>query len=168
MVVIGIDPGLNATGYGIMNVETAQWRVLAAGDICPPRRQPLSARLAFLYQHLCQLMSAFRPTTMVLESVFTHQRYVTTAATMAHARGVICLAAQEQGLSLAEYSPARVKKALTGNGNASKTQVARMVSQWLGGGNPAWSADATDALALVIAHLHMETQRQRLPAGAFG
>ena len=168
MIVMGIDPGLNVTGYGIMSVNATQARVIAAGDLRPPKGEPLLQRLEFLHSEVSHLINRFRPSTMVLESLFTHQRYVATAAAMAHARGVVCLAAQEHGLKFAEYSPARVKKALTGNGNASKTQVARMVGQWLNHDDPSWSNDATDALALAIAHLHMETQRQRLPAGALG
>jgi len=165
MVVIGIDPGLNATGFGIMRVEATRVDLVTAGDLRPPKSQPLSNRLEFLHHAVSQLIRRFQPTTMVLESVFTHHRYVATAAAMAHARGVVCLAAQEHGLTLAEYAPARVKKALTGNGNASKTQVARMVGQWLGHSDPSWSDDATDALALAIAHLHMDAQHQRIPAG---
>jgi crossover junction endodeoxyribonuclease RuvC len=166
MLILGVDPGLNATGYGILAVDGARLRVLTAGAICPPKRQPLASRLDYLHGHLSELITRHHPHIMVLEMVFTHHSYVATAALMAHARGVACLAAQEHGLALAEYSPARVKKALTGNGNASKTQVARMVGQWVGGVELSLSSDATDALALAIAHAHMDGQRQRLPQGA--
>jgi crossover junction endodeoxyribonuclease RuvC len=158
VIVLGVDPGLNATGYGLMRVEDGALTLVAAGDIRPPKKQPLTVRLEFLHEALSQLIARHRPATMVLEMVFTHQSYVTTAALMAHARGVACLAAQQHGLTLAEYSPARVKKALTGNGNASKTQVARMVGQWLGRDEASLSSDATDALALAIAHVHMDSR----------
>ena len=166
MVVLGIDPGLNVTGYGIMSVNDAQLHMMAAGDIRVPRGKPLTHRLAFLHDELSQLIARYRPTIMVLETVFTHQRYMATAALIAHARGVACLAAHEHGLAFAEYSPARVKKALSGNGRASKAQVARMVGQWLGRDDASLSADATDALALAIAHVHMDASRQRIPVGA--
>ena len=166
MIVLGVDPGLNATGYGVMGVTGGQLRVIAAGEIRTPKGQPLTNRLEHLHRELSDLITRYRPTTMVLETIFTHQHFPSTAALMAHARGVACLAAQTHGLALAEYSPARMKKALTGNGNASKTQVARMVGQWLGHDDPSLSADATDALALAIAHVHMASQHQRLPAGA--
>lgn len=169
MLILGVDPGLNATGYGILAADGAHLRVVTAGAICPPKRpkrQPLASRLEVLHGELSRLIARYHPHVMVLEMVFTHHSYVTTAALMAHARGVACLAAQEHGLALAEYPPARVKKALTGNGNASKEQVARMVGQWLGGLDGSLSSDATDALALAVAHAHMDRQRQRLPQGA--
>ena len=159
MIVLGVDPGLNATGYGLMQVEADQLSLITAGDIRPPKREPLAVRLQCIHDELSRLIAQHHPATMVLEMVFTHQSYVTTAALMAHARGVACLAAQQHGLTLAEYPPARVKKALTGNGNASKAQVARMVGQWLGRDDPSLSSDATDALALAIAHVHMDSHR---------
>ena len=165
MRILGVDPGLNATGYGVLAVDGARLRMVTAGAICPPKRQPLPSRLEHLHAALSDLITCHRPQMMVLEMVFTHHTYVATAALMAHARGVACLAAQEHGLTLAEYPPARVKKALTGNGNASKAQVARMVGQWLGQKELPPSFDATDALALAIAYVHMDGQRQRLPAG---
>ncbi|MBI4343488.1 MAG: crossover junction endodeoxyribonuclease RuvC [Candidatus Omnitrophica bacterium] len=166
MIILGIDPGLNATGYGVIEAQGGRWQVVTAGDLRPPRRRPLAERLAFIHDGLEALMSRCHPQTAVLEMVFTHQAYRATAALMAHARGVACLAVQEQGLAMAEYPPARIKQALTGHGAASKAQVARMVGQWLGRLDPAWSSDATDALALALAHARMDAQRRRLPAGA--
>ena len=167
MIILGVDPGLNATGYGIIEMDGKHPRVLSAGAICPPRRQALARRLEFLHHELTTLIARYRPVIMVLEMLFTHHTYVNTAALMAHARGVACLAAQEHGLALAEYPPARIKKALTGNGNASKAQVARMVGQWLKADDPSLSADATDALALALAHTQMEA-RPRLTTRVMG
>lgn len=159
MTIVGVDPGLRATGYGVINHDRTRLEFVTAGDIRPPVKDVLASRLKCLHDGLSQLISRYHPTTMVLEMVFTHQSYVATAALMAHARGVACLAAQQHGLTLAEYPPARVKKALTGNGNASKSQVARMVGQWLGRDDVSLSSDATDALALAIAHVHMDSHR---------
>ena len=164
MIMFGIDPGLTATGYGIMET-LPHLRVLTAGDIRPPRKEPLAKRLAFIHDALSELMVRYRPDTAVLEKIFTHHHHVTTATLMGHARGVACLAAQEHGLRLAEYPPTQVKQSLTGNGHASKDQVARMVGQWLGERDETWSSDATDALALAIVHAHVTAQRQNLPAG---
>ncbi len=163
MVIMGIDPGLNATGYGIIQASPSILQVLTAGHLRPPRARPLGERLAFLYAELGTLIERYHPQNIVLEMVFTHHNYVATAALMAHARGVACLIAQEHGVALSEYPPARVKKSLTGNGAASKKQVARMVAQWLQHTDASWSADATDALALAIAHAHTGAQRQVLP-----
>ena len=157
MVILGIDPGLNVTGYGAIAASGRALQFLTAGDIRPPHRQPLPQRLAFLHDALAELVSRQRPQIIVIEMVFTHSRYVSTAAKMAHARGVACLVAQQHGVALVEYPPARIKKALTGRGGASKDQVARMVAQWIGVRDPSWSFDASDALALAIAHAHMRS-----------
>jgi len=162
MIILGVDPGLNATGYGIMEAHPPRLRFIVAGEIRPVRTQPLAERLACIHVALSQLISRYHPETVVLEKLFTHHHHVTTAALMAHARGVACLAAQEHGLPLAEYSPTHVKKALTGNGAASKEQVARMVGQWLHHVDPSWSVDATDALALAIVHAHTQRQQRNL------
>lgn len=158
MVILGIDPGLNVTGYGAIAAEGRRIQFIAAGDIRPPRRQPLGERLNFLHQALDTLITEQHPDTVVLEMVFTHQDYVNTAALMAHARGVACLAVQQHRIPLTEYPTARVKQALTGHGAATKQQVARMVTQWIGVSDASWSFDATDALALAIAHAHMQGQ----------
>jgi len=161
--IIGIDPGLNVTGYGVIATVDHQLRLVVAGDIRPPHGKPLPERLAYLHRTLNAVVTSQRPDVAVLEMVFTHQRYVGTAALMAHARGICCLVAEEHQVPLVEYPPARMKQALTGRGAASKEQVARMVMQWLDCRKGPWSLDATDALALAIAHAHMQRQRQRMP-----
>ena len=168
MIILGVDPGLNATGYGILDAVAEELRVIAAGDIRPPARRPLEDRLGFIHEALSRLISRYHPETVVLEKLFTHHGHVTTAALMGHARGAACLAAHDCGLPLAEYPPTQVKKSLTGNGHASKQQVARMVAQWLRHTDSSWSADATDALALAIIHARLDRQRRILPAGVMG
>jgi crossover junction endodeoxyribonuclease RuvC len=165
MVILGVDPGLNATGYGVIEALERSLRVITAGDIRPPKTRLLAERLECLHAELSRLIRSYHPETVVIEKLFTHHAHVTTAALMAHARGMACLAAQEHGLPLAEYPPTQVKKSLTGNGHASKEQIARMVGQWVGHADDSWSTDATDALALAIVHAHVGSQRRRLPAG---
>ena len=164
MVIMGVDPGLNATGYGVLETG-AQLRFLAAGEIRPPRALPLEQRLGMIRDELAALMDRHHPDAVVLEKLFTHHEHVTTAALIGHARGAACLAVRDQGVPLAEYPPTQVKKAIAGRGHASKDQVGRMVSTWLGMSNPGWSADAADALALAIVHAHTASQNRRLPAG---
>ena len=166
MVILGVDPGLNATGFGVLDVLPSGLRVLAAGAIRPPRARPLADRLEVIYAGLSELLMRHRPATVVLEQVFTHSRFVAAATLIGHARGVACLAARTHRVPLAEYAPARAKKALTGAGQATKEQVARMVAHWLGSRDPSWSLDATDALALAIVHARLSRQRERLPAAA--
>jgi len=139
-------------------------RMVGARRVASDTRDPLERRLGFIHDALERLVGRHRPGTLVLEKLYTHHAHVTTAALMAHARGVACLVAQEHGLPLAEYPPTEVKKSLTGNGAASKAQVARMVGYWLGGADPTWSLDATDALALAIVHARIAEQATRLPA----
>lgn len=162
---MGVDPGLHATGYGVLDAGGGRLRVLAAGEIRPPRARPLQERLGAICDGLSTLIGRHRPDTVVLEKLFTHHAHVTTAALMGHARGAACLAVRDHGLPLAEYPPTHVKRVLSGNGHASKEQVARMVGQWTGCADLALSADATDALALAVVHAHTVAQRRHLPAG---
>ena len=162
MIILGLDPGLNATGYGVILARDSEARFIAAGTLRPPARHPLSRRLLFLYDGLANVIDSHHPTTVVLEAVFIHHDYLTTAALMAHARGVACLLSAQHKIELVEYLPTRIKKALSGYGRASKEQVARVVGQWLGVRDPSWSSDATDALALAIAHAHICRSQDRL------
>ncbi len=155
MVILGIDPGLNATGYGIISAEAGHLQLVDAGVIRPSPRQSLGVRLAHLYEALEKIVMTHRPTVAVLEALYTHHKYLTTAALMAHARGVACLAMARHYVEQVDHLPTRIKKALTGNGSASKEQVARMVAVWLGVEDRSWSDDTTDALALAIAHAHI-------------
>ena len=168
MVILGVDPGLGATGYGLVAADGSRMRLITAGEIRSPKTLPLAERLERIHVTLAALITRHHPDTVVLEKLFTHHHHVTTAALMAHARGVACLVAQEHVLPLAEYASTQVKQSLTGSGHASKEQVARMVGQWLHETDASWSADATDALALAIVHAHVISQRRNLQAGVLG
>ena len=162
MKIMGIDPGLRCTGYGIIQASGCSYALVVAGDIRPPTAGALAPRLEWLHRELTALLTLHQPEAVVVEMLYTHKQHVTTAALMAHARGMACLATEQHRIPLIEYRPNRVKKSVTGHGTASKEQVARMVTQWLGQSDPAWSFDATDALALAIAHAQMSTA----PVGA--
>lgn len=156
MIILGIDPGLSATGYGLIRAEPGGCALEAAGAVRPSARLPLAERLRRLHEGLGRVIDAHRPALTVLEALFVHHAHLTTAALMGHARGVACLVSAQFGVPVVEYLPTRVKKAVTGRGHASKDQVARAVGIWLGGGlDPAWPSDTTDALALAIAHAHI-------------
>ena len=161
---MGIDPGLNATGYGVIAVSSDRMQIVSAGAVHPPQRLPIGRRLRCLYDGLEQAITTHQPELVILESLYTHHQYLTTAALMAHARGMACLLSAQHGLELVEYLPTRIKKALTGYGSASKEQVARAVGMWLGVDSTAWSSDATDALALAIAHAHINSASRNLLA----
>ncbi len=155
MIILGIDPGLNATGYGVINSSTTPMQVLAVGAVCPPPDDTLPQRLLALHDGLARIIRAHHPQVMAIESVFVHYKHLTTAAMMAHARGVACLVGAEHQLPVVEYLPTRAKKAVTGYGYASKDQIARSVGMWLQIDPAGLRADATDALALAIAHAHV-------------
>lgn len=156
MRILGIDPGLGTTGYGIIEAEAGKFKLLEAGIIKSSPRQELAQRLAYLYNALCQLIREYYPSDLILEKLYSHYKHQMTAVAMAHARGVIALCAGEfPHLGLVNYSAKRVKKALTGNGNASKLQVKRMVQSMLDLDKEPEPADVSDALALSLAHAYI-------------
>jgi crossover junction endodeoxyribonuclease RuvC len=151
MRLMGVDPGLAATGYGVVDVKGSGRAVpVEAGTIEPKRSAGLPAKLLKIHRHLGLLIDTHKPDAVVLEKLFTHSKHPTTAAIMAHARGVICLVCAEKGVTLIEESPKRVRKAVTGNGNASKEQTRMVVAHMLKVKAESLSLDASDALALAL------------------
>jgi crossover junction endodeoxyribonuclease RuvC len=166
--ILGIDPGTRATGFGVVDFEGSSLRRVAGGVI-RPRSPELPGRLRELYVELEQVIAEFKPEGTALEAVFT-ARNPRSALLLGHARGVALVACAAAGLSPAEYSPGRVKQAVVGYGNASKSQVQRMVQRLLALPTPP-PADEADALAVAICHGHSrppETARRRLPIVAGG
>ncbi len=157
-VVLGIDPGLATTGYGVLSASVGRVSLLDAGVIRSKRSLPLPARLAELHDGLMSVIMAFHPCIMGLEEVYSHYAHPVTAISMAHARGVFCLAAQKSGLRMISLPATTIKKLVTGNGRASKQQVAGMVARLLGIANPGGPFDVTDALAAAIAAAESERQ----------
>lgn len=154
MTILGVDPGLKVTGYGVVGRSGRAVALVEAGVIRPGAASlPLETRLAALYDSLSEVLAQFRPEALALEEVFSHQRFPVTAVWMAHARGVVCLAAARADVPVHSYAPASVKLALVGNGQATKEQVQHMVARRLGLARIPSSADAADALALAITHL---------------
>jgi crossover junction endodeoxyribonuclease RuvC len=152
MRILGIDPSLNATGYGVVECDGPLMRLVEGGIIAPARTKDLSERLAELQRGLADVIGALRPDVMVVEEVFSRTAYPRTAILMAHARGALVCAAAMRGMLVFNYSATAVKRALVGNGAASKQQVAAMVVQALRLRRRPEPADVTDALALAIAH----------------
>jgi crossover junction endodeoxyribonuclease RuvC len=150
--VLGIDPSLNATGYGVVDCDGSVMRLVEGGIIAPARSSDLSERLAELQRGLADVIGSLRPEVMVVEEVFSRSAYPRTAILMAHARGVLVGTAAMKGIGVFNYSATAVKRALVGNGAASKQQVAAMVVQALRLKRRPEPADVTDALALAIAH----------------
>ena len=150
--VIGVDPGLNATGYGVVECRPGDVRLLEAGVIRLPRSHGdnLPARLETLFDGLREVMAEFHPQAMCLEEVYTHRDYPRTSVLMGHARGVICLAARLASIPVVSFPAKRVKQSVTGNGNASKTQVQRAVQSFFSLARAPHPPDVADALAVAM------------------
>jgi crossover junction endodeoxyribonuclease RuvC len=152
-VVLGVDPGTLVTGYGVVVRRGTALRLLAAGTIANTSRSSIPERLHAIHTRLQQVLNTYRPAEFAIESAF-YGKNAQSALKLGHARGVCMLAAVQHGLTPAEYSPREVKKAVVGNGNASKDQVQFMVKALLGLKGGTMAADTSDAIAIALCHLH--------------
>ena len=151
MFVLGIDPGLTVTGYGLVR-RTRTLEAVAAGIIRTDPASDTSARLLHLYRLLSALIVEHEPEVVAIEQVFTN-RNRHSAIGVGRAAGVAMLAAAESGLKVHEYVPTMVKSAITGDGRADKSAVQRMVALRLGLADPPRPVDAADALAVALCHI---------------
>lgn len=156
-IILGIDPGSLITGWGVVEVEANKLRCQAHGTIATSATLGLAERLSQIYRALHQIIEDCQPTAVSLEKVF-FSRNVQSALKLGQARGVALLAAAEHRLNIAEYSAAEIKVAVVGYGRATKQQVQKMVGALLFV-RGALRADAADALAAAICHVHRETSR---------
>ncbi len=151
MFVLGIDPGLSVTGYGVVEIEGAAIRAKAAGVIRTSTELPVAERLAELHRDVVALLADHRPDEVAIEQVFVN-RNLQTATSVGRASGVLLLAVAQAGLAIHEYTPSAVKMALTGFGAAPKSQVGEVVAMRLRLGKVPTPADAADALAVALCH----------------
>lgn len=164
MRILGVDPAMSVTGYGVVEFSKDKRVLISAGIIKTDPRKSLAERLAYIYEDIHTIILKTKPQMMVLEKLYAHYRHPTTAYILGHARGVIALACAQAGIPLIEYAATRVKKAIVGDGLAAKYQVQRMVAGIL---NlklellPRYT-DVTDALALAIAHSYIVRQQNRI------
>jgi crossover junction endodeoxyribonuclease RuvC len=152
MRILGVDPALTVTGYGVIETSRNSLNLIEAGIIETFSREKLPRRLDRIYRAITKLISDTKPEVLVLEKLYAHYRHPTTAFLLGQARGVICLACETKNIPLVEYAATRVKKAIVGKGLASKYQVQRMVANALSLSTLPKYTDVTDALALAIAH----------------
>jgi crossover junction endodeoxyribonuclease RuvC len=150
MRVLGVDPGLRTTGYGVVDAEGGTFRLVEGGVLRPKTTLSLEARLAQLHAAMLEVVRATRPDCMVVEELWSAPKHPPTAVLMGHARGVIALAAGLCEVTFEELSHVTVKRALTGNGAARKEQVKAMVCVHLGLTVPPEPDDVSDALALAL------------------
>ncbi len=201
MKILGVDPSLKATGYGLIEVNkfssgtVAKWpdarhrrvtaeasfldaaqaneeiapqvgvlrqspsrqvKLLEVGTIEPRSKDSLPNKISKIYRHLDDIIAQYAPDVMVLEKLYAHYKHPTTACILGHARGVMCLLCAQRKVKLVEHSVKRIRKALLGNGNASKEQARDVVAHILKFDPGQVTLDASDALALALGYAHLD------------
>jgi crossover junction endodeoxyribonuclease RuvC len=156
MIIFGIDPGSERTGYGCVETDGRQHRLVVCGAIAAPADTAFPERLRTIHTGLVALLAQCRPDCVAIENIF-HARNVRSALRLGHARGVALLAAAGAGVPIVEYTPAEIKRAVVGFGRAEKQQVGQMVKLLLGLDAPPAPHDAADAIAVAICHIHSAT-----------
>lgn len=157
MRILGIDPGLGTTGYGI--IESAGFKLVEAGIIKTRPNTPIQDRIKKIFDSVVGIIEEHDPDVLVLEKIYSHYKHPTTAILMGHARAVVCLACGMHDVKLINYPSTRIKKVITGNGHASKVQVQRMVQGLLKLKAAPDPVDVSDALAMAMAYCYIEKRR---------
>jgi crossover junction endodeoxyribonuclease RuvC len=151
MRIIGIDPGTGIMGFGVIEINAGKMKLVDAGVITTPAHTPHGERLEDIYTSLTDIIASNKPDQMSIEKLFFSQN-ITTAMTVAEARGVALLVGQQAKLPISEYTPQQIKQTLTGYGKADKKQVQEMVRMQLGLSEVPKPDDCADALAAAITH----------------
>jgi crossover junction endodeoxyribonuclease RuvC len=163
--ILGIDPGLNITGYAVLETAAGGPKVVEAGVVRGTSKGSLAARLAEIHDGVADVISTFKPSAMALEQLYSHYEHPRTSILMGHARGVICLAAAKAGIDVTNYSATQIKKVLTGNGRAPKSQMQAAVGRELRLTTLPEPADVADALAIALCHYYLGSKLQGIAAG---
>lgn len=148
--VLGIDPGLNITGYGCVDFVGVRPSLVEAGALRTNSRGQMSQRIAQLHEDIAGLIADLKPDVIAVEQLYAHYKHPRTAILMAHARGVLLLAAAQAGINVRNMPATMVKKSLTGNGHASKQQVQRAIQGVFSLAEPPSPPDVADALAIAL------------------
>lgn len=156
MRILGIDPGLATVGFSVVDSEKNKMKLVTCGVISTPAHTSLSSRIDRIYDDMEELIKTFNPDVMSIEELFFNTN-ITTGIAVAHARGVILLAAYKLGVKVYEYTPLQVKQAVVGYGRAEKNQVIDMVKRILNLPAAPKPDDAADAVALAICHARSST-----------
>ncbi|MFC1606663.1 crossover junction endodeoxyribonuclease RuvC [Candidatus Latescibacterota bacterium] len=155
MIILGVDPGLQVTGYGLLDVSSGQPELIEAGVIRSKSSHPLEKRLLDMYNGLDAVITEFTPEAVSIEDLYSNYQHPKTAVIMGHARGVFYLAAGKAGIPVFPYSATRIKKSVTGTGHATKEQVSRMICSMLCCDEISGPADVTDAIAAALCHYNV-------------
>ena len=164
LLVLGIDPGLSATGYGLVLWSEEKAQAVAYGALALKQRTPLPQRLRQIHEGIGQVIAAWQPAEVAVEDFLVGN--VRAAVAIGEARAVVLLAAAQAGLPVFQYQPAQVKQFVTSYGGGQKEQVQEMVRMLLGLDEPPQPADAADALAVALCHCFRRSQREMLERAA--
>jgi crossover junction endodeoxyribonuclease RuvC len=156
MRIVGVDPGLNITGYAVVEKRPGKLVLVEAGMIRGKARGDLPARLQEIHEGISDVIATLKPELLAIEELYSHYDRPTTAILMGHARGVICLAATQAGIPLKSYASTQVKRMLTGNGRAPKNQMQRAICHEFGLAAPPEPPDVADAMAIALCHLYQQ------------
>ncbi len=156
--ILGIDPGLNITGYGVISILGSSISVVEAGVVRSKRSDDLGVRLKSIHDGIVDVIETLKPDCVGLEELYSHYERPQTAIIMGHARGVICLGVGQSELPLHSYAATQVKKVLTGNGRAPKNQVQLAVTRHLSLTTVPEPADVADALAIALCHYYLSVR----------
>jgi crossover junction endodeoxyribonuclease RuvC len=163
--VLGIDPGLQVTGYGVIEPGPQHLVVCEAGIIRSDEgsaKADMAGRLRSLYDGLLGVIEQFQPEAVAVEQLYAHYQHPRTAILMGHARGVIFLAAAQRDLPVLSYNATRIKKSITGSGRASKDQMQRAIQRELGLAKIPQPPDVADALAVALCHYYVQKSKPGL------
>jgi len=153
MLILGIDPGIVKTGYGLININNNVPILIDYGIIAPNAKDQISSRLLSIYSDIEELINTFKPNVFSIEDVFYAKNF-RSAMLLGQARAVAILCAEKYSVPIFEYSAKKVKQSVTGNGNSSKIQVQYMIQKMLKIKNISMPVDSSDALAIALCHLN--------------
>jgi crossover junction endodeoxyribonuclease RuvC len=159
--ILGVDPGLNITGYAVVERQLGRLALIEAGMIRGRSRGDLAARLAEIHEGIRDVIASLAPEVLAIEELYSHYERPRTAILMGHARGVICLAATQAGIPVRSYSATQIKRLLTGSGRAPKGQVQRAICREFSLAAPPEPPDVADALAIAICHHYLQRDLAR-------
>jgi crossover junction endodeoxyribonuclease RuvC len=157
--ILGIDPGLNITGYGVLEVARGGLRLCEAGVVRGRTKGSLAQRLVEIRVGVADVIATLKPHAMAVEQLYSHYKHPRTAILMGHARGVICVTAAEAGMDVVSYSATQIKKVLTGNGRAPKSQMQLAIQRELALAEVPDPPDVADALAVALCHYYLCVRR---------
>jgi crossover junction endodeoxyribonuclease RuvC len=160
MLVLGIDPGLNTSGYAVLEYVARQPRLVEAGVVRGKSGAHLAARVHEIHTGVAEVIASLKPEVLAIEELYAHYDRPTTAILMGHARGVILLTAAEAGIPVQSYRATQIKKTITGNGHAAKWQMQEAIRRELDLATVPEPPDVADALAIALCHCYLSRSNE--------